>query len=64
MMTERGRQTDAIISWAVYGAVVAGVLAVVGSVLSFLARDLSASAGFLLAAGVAFGLLAGALLRQ
>lgn len=64
-MTERGgRQTDAIISWAVYGGLAAGVLAVVGSVLSFLAGDLSASAVFLLAAGVAFGLLAGALLRQ
>jgi hypothetical protein len=63
-MTERGRQTDAIISWAVYGAVATGVLALVGSVLSFLGGNASASALFLLAAGVAFGLLAGALLRQ
>ena len=63
-MTERGRQTDAIISWAVYGAIVAGVLAVAGSVLSFLGGDRSASATFLVAAGVAFGLLAGALLRR
>lgn len=63
-MTERSRQADAVLSWAVYGAVAAGVLAIVGSVLSFVGGDASASAVFLLAAGVAFGLLAGALLRQ
>ena len=63
-MTERSRQADAILSWAVYGGVAVGVLAIVGSVLSFVTGDLSASAVFLVAAGVAFGLLAGALLRQ
>jgi hypothetical protein len=65
MSTTPGRQRgDRIIGWSVFGLLIVGVLGVTGSVLTFLGGDRVASAIFLLASGVSFGLLAGALLRQ
>jgi hypothetical protein len=63
-MSEEKRKLDGVIGFAVYGSMIVGSLGIVASVFAFLAADLSAGAMFLVASGLAFGLLTNAVLRQ
>jgi hypothetical protein len=56
------RRVGTAVGWAVYGCIAVGVLAVLAAVLSF--GDWRGVGLCLLAAAVAFGLLANATLRQ
>ena len=62
-MSDSGRRTSAAIAWGVYGSIAAGVLGILGMVLFFVAEPVAAAV-CILAAAVAFGLLANAVLRQ
>ncbi len=63
-MPEPARWTGAAaIGWSVYGCIAVGILGILGAVLFFMAQP-DAAGICLLAAAVAFGLLANAMLRQ
>lgn len=55
---------DTTVAWATYGGLVAGTAAFLAGLVAFVSLQLLAAGACFLAAGVAFGLVAGSLLRD
>ena len=58
------RRLDALISLTCFGAVVVGILGILGCVIALVAGEFLAAGVAVLGSGLAFGLLANALLRS
>ncbi|HEY4218722.1 MAG TPA: hypothetical protein VGM67_16385 [Gemmatimonadaceae bacterium] len=58
------RRTSWLIGFSTLGSVIAGVLALIAALFAFVSAEWEAAGVCLVAAGVAFGALANALLRE
>ena len=57
-MSNKRTTADTVVGLAYIGALLAGVISVIGALFPFFSQDYLAAGVFLIAAGLAFGLLA------